>query len=321
MVDGLLWVVRRTSASCEQRSRRSARSRGLAGVGQPGLDAACVTDAAADVDPELLQRLVWVDPVHDQPIPSGHQGEQFTLPRESLIDPARRQVPCPGSRAAGPRVCRNPAGHFLVGTGRRCALCPELTTARRPRVAPCAGVSRRNLADRAERMSVPTDDLMAGWSWRRLRVSHRWRGGSCLQATSAAAAWLPRHRPTWAALIAAWLDSDRPLRACCPDELGVLTTASTPKTAHHRAHILQVWPTQTAIDAEGLAETVAWRRPRMHRAAEQAPDVFGEATLLGLVEGAVATAALGLLESLEQAATTLPQAVGDASLIIQPTTR
>ena len=123
----------------------------------------------------------------------------------------------------------------------------------------------------------------------------------------------------WAALIAAWLDSDRPLRACCPDELGVLTTASTPKTAHHRAHILRVWPTQTAIDAEGLAETVAWQRPRMHRAAEQAPDVFGEATLLGLVEGAVATAALGLLpESLEQAATTLPQAVGDASLIIQP---
>ena len=49
------------------------------------------------------------------------------------------------------------------------------------------------------------------------------------------------------------------------------------------------------------------------------PGRFRRATLLGLVEGAVATAALGLLpESLEQAATTLPQAVGDASLIIQP---
>ena len=51
---------------------------GLAGVGQPGLDAAQVTDAAADVDPELLQRLVWVDPVHDQPHPLlVTRGEQF----------------------------------------------------------------------------------------------------------------------------------------------------------------------------------------------------------------------------------------------------
>lgn len=293
---------------------------GLAGVGQPGLDAAQVTDAAADVDPELLQRLVWVDPVHDQPHPLlVTRGEQFTLPRESSLILREGKYLAPVAGPPAHESAETPPGTSLwvPVAGVRYVL----SSLQREGLAwhPARGVSRRNLADRAERMSVPTDDLMA---WLELAAAAGLIGGAGdrVAATSAAAAWLASPpADMWAALIAAWLDSDRPLRACCPDELGVLTTASTSKTAHHRAHILRVWPTQTAIDAEGLAETVAWQRPRMHRAAEQAPDVFGEATLLGLVEGAVATAALGLLpESLEQAATTLPQAVGDASLIIQP---
>ena len=133
-------VVRRTSASCEQRSRRSARSR----VAWPGWGSPVWMPLRS---PMLLPTWTpnscrgWSGSTRSTTshIPSGHQGEQFTLPRESSL--ILREVPCPGSRAAGPRVRRNPAGHFLVGTGRRCALCPELTTARRPRVAPARGVA------------------------------------------------------------------------------------------------------------------------------------------------------------------------------------
>lgn len=138
--------------------------------------------------------------------------------------------------------------------------------------------------------------------------------------TPQAQAWLDSPpEQMWSTLIQAWLDSDRPLRSCRPDELGVLTTTGQPRTAHHRSHVLQVWPTQAVIDAEQLAQTVAWQRPRMHRAAEQAPDVVGETMILGLVEGAVATDALGLLpDNVAQAAATLPPALAEDSLIVQP---
>lgn len=294
---------------------------GLAPIGGSTPDSHEVTAAsAADLPEPVLQRLMWTDPVHDQAHPLlVTRAEQFVLPREASLALRGGLFLQP---VAGPPVhtpAQPPTGSLLWTpiAGVRYVL----TSLTRDRLAwhPTRGVSRRNLSDRALSMSVPVEDLMA-WLELAAAAGLIGRQQDHVAPTSQAQVWLDSApEQMWSTVIQAWLDSDRPLRSCRPDDLGVLTTTGQSRTAHHRSHVLQVWPTQAVIDAEQLAQTVAWQRPRMHRAAEQAPDVFGETMLLGLVEGAVATEALGLLpDNVSQAADSLPPAMADNSLIVQP---
>jgi hypothetical protein len=118
----------------------------------------------------------------------------------------------------------------------------------------------------------------------------------------------------WACLVEAWLDSDRPLGACQPEELGSLTLTGKPRTAHHRRHVLAVWPPV----ADLLQETVAWELPRMHEAQAQAPRFLDEAVRLGLVVGGVPTAAMAALpDDVRVAAAEVP-AADAGGLIVQP---
>jgi hypothetical protein len=121
----------------------------------------------------------------------------------------------------------------------------------------------------------------------------------------------------WSTLIEAWLDSDRMLPRCRPDELGAGTAPGRPRTALHRRHILQCWP-EGRVTADLLRAHLAWCRPRMVEAAEQSADVLTEVEMLGLVVGGLPTEALATLPGdVAAAAAALPAPV-NGGLIVQP---
>ncbi len=292
---------------------------GLAASGPAAVATAEVEALSADMDRELLDRLVWSNPLHDQSFPlAATRGGGFVLPRDTALQlRGGMYLPPVEGPPEHPASQRSP-GHSLWGplAGVRYTV----TSLAREAMAwhGVRGVSRRTLADRAERMSVPVEDLMA---WLELAAGAGLIGSvdDHLAPTSAADHWLTSPpREMWSVLIRAWLEGDRPLRACRPDELGVVTSTGQPRTAHHRSHILQVWPAHAAIDADGLTQTVAWHRPRMHRAIEQAADVYWEAVTLGLVEGAGTTDALVALPDVTAAALALPESAEHGSLVVQP---
>jgi hypothetical protein len=292
---------------------------GLAAAGPAGVEPAKVEALSVDMDQDLLHRLVWSNPLHDEPFAlAATRGEEFVLPREAaLVLRGGMYLPPVAGPPEHPASRRSP-GHSLWGplAGVRYTV---TSLAREAMVwHSVRGVSRRTLSERAERMAVPVEDLMA---WLELAAGAGLIGAADdhLAPTAAADTWLGGPpSEMWGALIRAWLEGDRPLRACRPDELGVVTSTGQPRTAHHRAHILQVWPAHTALDAEGLTQTVAWHRPRMHRAIEQAADVYWEAAMLGLVEGSVTTDALVALPDVTAAALCLPEAAEQGSLVVQP---
>lgn len=293
---------------------------GLAPASHVDPDPALVRSAAGDFDESVLRRLVWRDPVHPEAHPIlTARGEQFILPREAALllrDGAYLPAAQPEPEHPPASV---PAGHGLWGpiAGVRYVL---TDLAREPLAwNPSRGVSRRTLTDRAESMSVPVDDLVV---WLELAAitgligpTQDWVGPS-----SAAREWLDSEPAAmWSALIRAWLDSDRPLVACRPDDLGCLTTAGRLHCSLHRTHVLRVWPRQASLDAEGLTQTLAWQRPRMHQALERVPEFYSEAIRLGLVNATVATPALSLLpDDVASAASSVPPAESRNSLIVQP---
>lgn len=293
---------------------------GLAAAGHSAIvDPPSVRATAAGVDAGELERLVWHDPVLGSPHPLAvPRGEQFTVPRETALVLRDGKLLAP---VAGPPA--HPAapaapGHSLWTpvAGVRYVL-THLSRDPLP-WNPARGVSRRTLTDRANTMAVPVDDLLV---WLELAAAAGLVGGAAdsVRLTAAADPWL-RSEPAqmWTVLIGAWLDSDRPLASCQPEALGCLTTTGVPRTAHHRHHVLTVWPGGVTLDAEGLARTVAWERPRMQEAAEQAGQFFGEALHLGLVEAGVATAALELLPGDVAQAAGYLAAAQTTGLIVQP---
>jgi hypothetical protein len=175
---------------------------------------------------------------------------------------------------------------------------------------PQKGVSRRSLQDRAAQMSVPLDDLIA---WLELAAVAGLVGATGSQAapTAAGSGWLNADpQQMWTTVVQAWLESDRPLLRCRPDELGCLTTTALPRTALHRQHVLAVLP-PARLDPDHFQQVLAWELPRMVAAHEQLPDLLAELTVLGLLVGGVACPDLP-----HAAALHVPEC--DSALIIQP---
>lgn len=294
---------------------------GLAAAGHRDLAPGQVHEAARDVPPDQLGRWVWIDPVVDHP----HRlltarGEVHVLSREASLVLRDGML----LQAAEPRPQLSPApsrpqGLSMWGpvAGVRYVL---LALQREPLPwNPSRGVPRRALADRAEGMAVPMEHLAA---WLELGAQAGLIGGRDQRAlpTDAAAVWLASGPASmWSALLAAWLDSDRPLAECLPDGRGVLTANGVARYASLKAHILQCWPRDSVVGPDELAATVAWSRPKLHAAALRAGDIHGEVQLLGLVESGVATGAMDALPGDPiAAARTIPAVAQGPSLIVQP---
>ncbi len=293
---------------------------GLAGVGHVSVDEQQILAAAAQLDPQLRERLVWDNPVDGQPNPlMVSRGDSYVLPREWSLVLRQGRFLRPASPPRLPQVA-DPAGGALLWApvaGVRFAL-GEL---RREPLAwhPVRGVARRALSDRAARMRVPVDDLVV---WLELANMAGLVGGEESHAgpTEQAARWLAAEpEQMWLDLIEGWLSSNRPLLACRPESLGCLSTADTPRFASHRRHVLRVWPSGVHADREAVAAALVWELPRMHEAQAQLDDIHGELLHLGLIEADVATAALDLLpDDPTAAAQFLPGVHGEASLVVQP---
>lgn len=292
---------------------------GLAPATSVKCDAATVRAMAAEVDPQTLNRWVWHNPVSTSPHPLlTVRGEHFELPRaaalllrDGVFLPPVPDAPDPARAESAPGL-----GLWAPLAGVRYVL-TELTREPLPR-NPVRGVSRRTLAERASAMAVPEPDLAA---WLELAAQAGLIGpvGESCRPTAEAHVWLRSPAPQmWSALVAAWLDSDRPLPACRPDDLGCLTTTVRPRTAHHRANILEVWPAAARVGAAELRGIVAWQRPRMHEAADQVEEIVAEAVLLGLVEAGAATQALERLPADVAGAAALVEAPDPGGLVIQP---
>jgi hypothetical protein len=276
--------------------------------------------AARQLPEDVLTRLVWQDPLHDSAHPAlVMRSDRYLLAREVSLE-LREGVFLPP--VGGPPAL--PAAHASAGSLLWVPIAGVrylLSTLRRERLSWHSerGVSRRAVSDFADTMAVPVEDLLV---WLELAAAAGLIGGQQdhVCPTSHASDWLEAGpQQMWSILMRAWLHSERPLGSCRSDELGVLTTAGRPRTAHHRAHVLRVWPAQSVVDVDALTRTVAWQRPRMHRAAEMAPEVYAEATRLGLVEAGVATEALSLLpDKLSEAAATVPGSAAQDSLFVQP---
>jgi hypothetical protein len=262
-----------------------------------------------------LEDLLWHDPVRAAADPLlVARGDHFVLPREAALV-LRDGAFLRPMAALPPAPETAPAGSFLMWAPLAGVRYVLTDLAREPLPwHPVRGVSRRTINDRCATMHVPADDLL---TWLELAAIAGLIGpaNDTVRPTPAAQTWL-RADPAamWAALAEAWLDSDRPLGACQPEELGSLTLTGKPRTAHHRRHVLAVWP----ATAELLQETVGWERPRMHEAQAQAPRFLDEAVRLGLVVAGVPTAAMAALpDDVLLAAAEVPPA-DSGGLIVQP---
>lgn len=269
-----------------------------------------VTDNAIDMDPDRLRHLIWEHPVSSAANPlTVIRGEQNIVPREValVLRQGRFLAPAEPPLLLAP-VEPVPSAAWNVLAGVRYVL-SDLR--QRPLACnPQKGVSRRVLQDRATSMAVPVDDLVV---WLELGAVAGLLGAldSSVHPTAEASTWLQSTPDQmWRTLIEAWLDSDRPLLRCRPDQLGCLTTAGIPRTAAHRREILAVWP-QSRVTAQELQALLEWERPRLLEAREQAPDVLGELTALGLVVGGLPTASVNKPMAVE-----VPGV--DNSLIVQP---
>lgn len=292
---------------------------GLAAATGSPVDADAARAWARSLGQPMREQLVWHDPV--APGPGGPvvlRGERFILPREaSMLLREGRYLP-PAVPPPSPPGVEPAAGRSMWApiAGVRYVL---TDLAREPLAwHPARGVSRRAVGDRAAAMAVPGDQLLGWLELAALAGLIGPEDGGC-RPTAAAHAWLqaPADR-MWASLAAEWLVSDRPMPDCSPEGLGCLTTASTPRTAHHRVHVLAVWPEGARVDAESLQRIVSWQRPRMHEAAAQSPAFLAEAEHLGLVEAGIPTRALALLpDGLAAAAAHVP-AAQSRTLIVQP---
>lgn len=293
---------------------------GLAPAGHVQPDGQTVAEDAETFDPDDLRDLVWHNPVRESPHALlTSRGDVNVLPREAALVLRRgRFLPEP---PAPPEVPESPqaTGQFLWAplSGVRYLL-TELT-ARPLACHETRGVSRRTVADRAESMRVPVQDLMV---WLELAAVAGLIGvdDGSVRPTAEAPRWL-RATPhqMWSTLITAWLDSDRLLTWARPEELGCLTTTVRPRTSTHRRQVISVWPARSRLDTEALVDVVRSRRPRMHEAAEQATDFHAEVHALGLAEAGVATSALELLPTdVESASRQVSPAQARATLIIQP---
>ncbi len=293
---------------------------GLAGAGHVTVDEAAIRAAAGELDEQLLERLVWENPVSDEPNPLMiSRGERYVLPREwslvlrdgSYLRPASPPDLSPSADPASGSLLWAPVAgvRYILGELRREPLPWHETR----------GVPRRALTDRASRLRVPIDDLVV---WLELASVAGLVGGSEAGAgpTELASTWLASGpRTMWLDLITAWLPSNRTLLACRPEALGCLTTTDQPRFASHRRHVMRVWPSGVRADTGTAASVVAWALPRMHDALTQVSDIQAELVHLGLIEAQVATAALDLLPDDPQAAADLlPDLQGEGSLVVQP---
>lgn len=284
---------------------------GLSAASHMTPDPQAVQAAAADLDPDRLRYLVWEQPVSTTANPlTVIRGEQNVVPREvSLILRQGRFLP-----AAQPPIrtdeapASTPPGIWNVLAGVRYVL---TDLARRPLSWNASrGVSRRVLQDRAAAMAVPVEELAV---WLELAAVAGLVGVVETNAhpTAEAQRWLyAAEQDMWRELVTAWLDSDRPLLRCRPDDLGVLTTTGVARTAEHRRQVLEVWPAGR-VSAQDLTEVLAWERPRLVEAREQSNDFLAEVTALGLLPGGVAVA-----DSSTPGA--LPVPPSDNGLIVQP---
>lgn len=284
---------------------------GLSAASHMTPDPQAVQAAAADLDPDRLRYLVWEQPVSTTANPlTVIRGEQNVVPREvSLILRQGRFLP-----AAQPPIrtdeapASTPPGIWNVLAGVRYVL---TDLARRPLSWNASrGVSRRVLQDRAAAMAVPVEELAV---WLELAAVAGLVGVVETNAhpTAEAQRWLyAAEQDMWRELVTAWLDSDRPLLRCRPDDLGVLTTTGVARTAEHRRQVLEVWPAGR-VSAQDLTEVLAWERPRLVEAREQSNDFLAEVTALGLLPGGVAVA-----DSSTPGA--LPVPASDNGLIVQP---
>jgi len=284
----------------------------------PG-DAATIREVAAGTDPEILRTWVWDDPVHPAPHPLlVMRGEQYAMARETSLLLREGQYLRAAHAPADPEPVQPGPGHgmWTPVAGVRYLL-GDLSREPLP-VHPVRGASRRVLIDRAAAMAVPVDDLQV---WLELAAGAELVGlaDDRCRPTPLARTWLHQPPPRmWMDLIGPWLDGDRPLGRCVPEDLGCLTTATVPRTAAHRSHILSVWPPQARVDADEMRALVAWYRPRMHEAIDQVGAVAHELHVLGLIEAGVPTRALAELpDDVPSAAEHLPAAVA-GDLIVQP---
>ncbi len=282
---------------------------GLSAASHLTPDPETVRAGALDLDPDRLRYLVWEHPVSTTANAlTVIRAEQHVVPREvalilrdGLFLP-RISPPQPFDKVeVAPQVWNVLAGIRYI-----------ITELRREPLAwsPQKGVSRRALQDRAAQMAVPLDDLVV---WLELAAVAGLIGGTAAQAapTAAGVTWLAADpQQMWAAVISAWLDSDRPLLRCRPDELGCLTTSGVPRTALHRRHVLAVLP-PARLDPGQVQELLEWELPRMAQAREQLPDFLAELTALGLLVAGVACPDL-----LRAASFSVPAC--DNGLIIQP---
>lgn len=285
---------------------------GLCSVSHVTPDPQQVALAAAELDPDRLRYLVWEHPISTTANAlTVVRGEQNVVPRETALilreglylPPAQPPVRDQDVDATAP-----PPAVWNVLAGVRYVL---TDLARRPLAwNPARGVSRRVLQDRATAMAVPLDELVV---WLELAAAAGLVGGvdQCASPTAEAGRWLHASGAAmWAELVEGWLDSDRPLLRCRPDELGALTTAGIPRTAEHRRQVLAVWP-QGKVDASDLTTLLAWERPRLVEAREQAPDFLAEVTAMGLLPAGVAVADINTPAVIEVPDT-------DNALIVQP---
>ncbi len=288
---------------------------GLSAAGHAAVDDVSVRAAAAGWDTDELEDLLWHDPVRQAADPLLiPRGDHFVLARESALvlrDGAfLRPVDPP---APAPDV--TPAGNVLMWAPLAGVRYVLTDLAREPLPwHPVRGVSRRTVNDRSASMNAPADDLL---TWLELAAIAGLIGpaNDTVRPTPAAETWLHADPAAmWATLVDSWLDSDRPLGACQPEELGSLTLTGKPRTAHHRRHVLAVWPPH----ADLLQETVAWERPRMHEAQAQAAGFLDEAVRLGLVVGGVPTVAMTALPDDVAAAAAEVPAADSGGLIVQP---
>lgn len=317
---GLLWCRTRPRIVRAAQQAFGAFPCGLLAAGHSKPDPEQVRAAAMDVDSDELSDLVWATPVRDQPsdLLTTHAGG-YALSRESaLILRDGAFLPAGPPRPDHPAADPAPAELLWAPISGVRYLVTDLRDRPLP-WHPSRGVTRRAITDRAQQMAVPPEDLMV---WVELAVSAELIGplDDALYPTAAAEVWLQESpAQMWLSLVVAWIDTDRLLPLCRPEELGCATGAITPRASTHRRNVLQVWPRGARLDAQGLADEVAWYRPRMLAASQQAPEVFGEAQLLGLAQAGMSTAALDLLpESLQEAAETLPPPQELPCLIVQP---